>query len=80
MYVYFRHPISASRPTFSEVATWLSYPDPELLKWSESDKSVHPEATKLGANILCGGRLYPDLQSQYKTLKLSVSDDYASVA
>ncbi len=75
--MYFRHPISTSRPTFSKVVTWLSLPDSELLKWSEDDKSVHPEATKLGANILYAECLYPDLQSQYKTLKLS--DDYEFV-
>ncbi len=30
----------------------LSLSDPKLLMWSEED-TVHPEATKLGADLLC---------------------------
>ena len=29
----------------------LSLPDTKLLKWSEEDESVHPEATQLGADL-----------------------------
>ena len=43
-----------SLPSFQDIARQLSLPDTKLLKWSEEDKSVHPEAAKLGADLLCG--------------------------
>ena len=43
----------------------LSLPDPKLLKWSEEDKAVHPEAAKLGADLFSAQELYKDLQASY---------------
>jgi hypothetical protein len=43
----------------------LSLPDTKLLKWSEEDKSVHPDAARLGADLKCGEELYKDLQAKY---------------
>ena len=44
----------------------LSLPDSKVLKWSEEDKAVHPEAAKLGADLLSAQDLYNDLQIKYK--------------
>ena len=55
----------------------LSLPDTKLLKWLEKDKSVHPEAAKLGADLLCGEGLYKDLQLKYKESTAASNDhDY----
>ena len=59
---------ASGRPSFQDIARQLSLPDTKLLKWSEEDQSVHPEAAKLGADLLCGEGLYKDLQSKYKQL------------
>ena len=64
--ITYRHPETSQRPDFLEVARELSLPDTRLLKWSEEDKCVHPEAAKLGADLLCGESLYKDLQTCYK--------------
>ena len=71
-YVY-RHPTASVRPNFQEVSQKLSFPDTKLLKWSE-DKSTHPDAAKLGADLLCGEGLYKDLQDKYKLSKASDRD------
>ena len=63
--LYYRHPEPSQRPSFPEVTRQLSLPDPKLLKWSEEDKCVHPEAAKLGADLKCGQELYKDLQTRY---------------
>ena len=61
-----RNPDIAARPSFSELTRQLSLPDTKLLKWSEEDKSVHPEAAKLGADLASASDLYADLQAKYK--------------
>ena len=58
--------MTIKRPTFADVSTNLSLPDTELLKWSEEDKSTHPGADKLGADLLLAQDLYRDLQVLYK--------------
>ena len=62
----FRNPDTQARPSFIELTRQLSLPDTKLLKWSEEDKSVHPEAAQLGADLLCGEGLYKELQVKYK--------------
>ena len=62
---YCRHPTASERPSFTEITRQLSLPDPKLLKWSKGDKSVHPEAAKLEADLLCAEDLYKDLQNRY---------------
>ena len=57
----------AHRPSFQDIVRQLSLPDSKLLKWSEEDKSVHPEAAMLGADLLCGEGLYKDLQTCYQS-------------
>ena len=44
----------------------LSLSDPKLLMWSEEDRSVHPEATKLGADLLCAQELFKESGVQMK--------------
>jgi hypothetical protein len=61
-----RHPQTSGRPSFQDLTRQLSLPDTKLLKWSEEDKSVHPDAAQLGADLKCGEELYMDLQMQYK--------------
>ena len=61
-----RHPTASVRPDFHEVTQKLSLPDTKLLEWLKEDKAVHPEAAKLGADLLCGEELYKDLQVKYK--------------
>ena len=58
--------MTSERPRFPEISRQLSLPDPKLLKWSEEDKAVHPEAAKLGADLLSAQDLYRDLQASYK--------------
>ena len=65
-YILYRHPVASQRPNFSDISRKLSLPDTKLLQWSEEDRSVHPEATKLGADLLCGQELYKDLQTRYQ--------------
>lgn len=62
--------MSSERPNFAEITRQLSLPDTRLLKWSVEDKNVHPEAVKLGANLLCAQHLYSDLQAKYKLQNL----------
>ena len=66
--LFYRNPVPSERPDFTEVSRELSLPDSKLLKWSEEDKRAHPEAAKLGADLLCAKELYKDLQVQYMTL------------
>ena len=63
---YYRHPVTTQRLNFPDITRQLSLPDTKLLKWSEEDKTVHPEAATLGADLLCGEELYKDLQTRYK--------------
>ena len=64
-----RHPLPHERPSFVTVVQQLSLPDTKLLKWLEEDKALHPEAAQLGADLLCGEKLYADLQAWYKDNK-----------
>ena len=77
MSVIHRHPTTSGRPTFQNIVTQLSRPDTKLLKWSKEDESVHPEADKLGADLLCGEELYKDLQLKYmyKNELLAAAED-----
>ena len=65
-----RHPVTSERPSFLDIVRQLSLPDTKLLKWTEEDKSVHPEAAQLGADLLCGEGLYQNLQNRYKELPM----------
>jgi len=63
--LYFRHPDTESRPTFSELREALSQSEAELLAWSEKDKKVHQQATVLGAPLESGKDLYLELQEMH---------------
>ena len=64
-----RHPESSSRPTFSELLQVLSQgSETDLLRWSEEDMRVHPQAAVLGAPLEAGKDLYIELQNAYQTL------------
>ncbi len=65
---FYRNPSAVERPSFLDIIRQLSLPDTKLLKWSEEDKSVHPEAAQLGTDLLCGEELYKDLQCVYKAI------------
>ena len=60
-----RHPESSKRPSFMDLSKKLSLPDSKLLLWSEEDRSVHPEADRLGGDLQCAQELYKDLQTKY---------------
>ena len=60
-----RHPATSERPSFNDLIQKLSMPDTRLLKWSNEDKAVHPEASKLGAELEHASELYKDLQTLY---------------
>ena len=53
------------RPLFMDLCKRLSLPDSKLLLCSEEDRSVHPGAGKLGADLQCAEELYKDLQTKY---------------
>ena len=72
--------MTTERPSFQDIVTLLSLPDTKLLKWSEEDKSVYPEATTLGADLLCGEGLYKDLQTHYQGESLMQSGCKFSIA
>ncbi len=55
----------SARSNFFDVTQQLSFPDPKLLMWSGEGRSVHPEATQLGADLLCAQELFKDLQTKY---------------
>ena len=61
----YRNSAPSERPSFQDISRQLSLPDTKLLKWTEEDKSVHPEAAQLGADLLCGEGLYKELQAYY---------------
>ena len=50
---------------FSAIFKSLNHSDSQLLSWSDKDKSVHPQASFLGAPLDAGDNLYPDLQDYY---------------
>ena len=60
-----RHPATSERPSFNDLMQKLSMSDTRLLKWSDEDKAVHPEASKLGVELEHAFDLYRDLQSGY---------------
>jgi hypothetical protein len=62
----FRHLESSKRPDFVAISNQLGPADSELLSWTEADKAVHPQADKLGADLVHAQELYKDLQELYK--------------
>ena len=60
-----RHPSASSRPNFVSVVQQLSLPDTKLLKWSEEDKGIDPEAATLGAGLDQSVNLYKGMQDSY---------------
>ena len=61
----YRNPLSEERPGFNAISYILRQPNSYLLSWGDTDRSVHPEATSLGADSRIGQLLYPDLQNIY---------------
>ena len=74
-----RHPKTSQRPYFMEIVQWLSRPDPQLLRWSEEDRAVHPKACLLGAELEAVGELYKELQEVYMQPASPSSIDSISV-
>ena len=64
--------MKGERPTFTELMQAFSLPDTKLLRWSEEDRSVHPEASTLGAPLNYTQQLYMDLQENYVVAKANV--------
>ena len=61
-----RKPEATERPRFTKLMTaFLSNPS-LLLKWTEKDLSVSPQASMLGAPLEEGRDLYQNLQLKYK--------------
>ena len=61
--------MTSQRPSFADIGRNLSFPDAEVLKWTEEDRSTHQEADKLGADLACAADLYKDLQILYQQNK-----------
>ena len=55
------------RPDFAAICHQLSPADAELLKWTEADKSTHPQVVVLGADLIHSKELFKDLQTMYIT-------------
>ena len=66
-----RHPIPASRPTFTEILTSLLGEKEEMLSIPEKDASTHPQASLLGASLEAGLEMYKNLQNTYLNQKNS---------
>ena len=64
-----RHPESSGRPSFEDLVLSLSdgenHDEANLLKWSDEDKAIHPQAATLGADLETAQCLYMDLQMAY---------------
>ena len=65
----YRHPDPSNRPDFVSVLQQLSLPDAKLLRWSEEDKAIDPEAATLGAGLDKATNLYKRLQERYMYTK-----------
>ena len=61
-----RHPEAKGRPYSKLILRTLEKSDEILLQWSGST-NTDDQLTTLGAPLINGEQLYPDLQSQYKT-------------
>ena len=72
LFTVFRSPKTVDRPSFQGLCRQLSLPDTRILQWSEEDKRVHPEAAKLGAELVFGEALYVDVQNRYQNVGGSV--------
>ena len=57
--------MASQRPDFATIVQSLSRSDPKLLKWSEEDKTAHPEATMLGAELDISVEMFKELQNTY---------------
>ena len=64
LYIY-RHPSTASRPTFHVLHHALSRDSRRLLSWSKGDTGSHTQASALGAPLETALELYVDLQRTY---------------
>ena len=62
----YRHPEAKGRPYSISILRTLEKSDEILLQWSESTNTDN-QVMMLGAPLINGEQLYPDLQSQYKT-------------
>ena len=62
----YRHPEAKGRPYSKLILRTLEKSDEILLQWSGST-NTDDHLTVLGAPLINGEQLYPDLQSQYKT-------------
>lgn len=60
-----RHPLGTNRPSFSSLKHSLLQPEETLLKWTESDLQVHPQASVIRAPLEAAVGLYGDLQKIY---------------
>ena len=55
------------RPSFSTLLRTISQPSYVLFHWIEEDKQAGgPQCDVLGAPLVAGHSLYPDLQNMYK--------------
>jgi hypothetical protein len=64
-----RHPETSKRPDFVALSQHLSdSQERRLLKWTEDDRSTHPNVDRLGAEFLIAENLYMDLQVIYKQM------------
>ena len=79
MQCFYRDPLTTNRPSFQNLTRQLSQPEIELLGWSEEDKSVHPEAAQLGADLIFGEELYKDLQTIHGSYESTGLYDSVSV-
>ena len=59
------HPLGTNRPSFSSLKHSLLQPEETLLKWTESDLQVHPQASVIRAPLEAAVGLYGDLQKIY---------------
>ena len=69
LFVTYRHPVSSSRLSFSEIVNILKDKDNHLLSWSEQDRHSCPlEGRTLGSSLYTSENLFIDLQLTYSRL------------
>ncbi|KAL5500300.1 hypothetical protein EMCRGX_G011839 [Ephydatia muelleri] len=59
------HPLENNRPSFTSIKQSLLTPEETLLKWTDADLQVHPQASIIKAPLEAAAGLYEDLQKKY---------------
>ena len=66
----YRNPSPSARPTFKDILCVLISDEETLLTMPYEDAATHSEACCLGAPLIAGYKMYPDLQTRYLSMAM----------